>query len=369
VLDFTSALYLGLRHPYRSVRPWTRLTTGVPAALASPPGARRLARRFAALTGCEGATLAPSTLHIFCDLFRLWAPHAASIYMDAYIYPVARWGMERAAMRGIPVETFPHHDPDRLHRQMKQSAREGRSPVVVTDGFCATCGACAPIPEYLRAVRSFGGYLVVDDTQALGVLGRSPRPAWPYGSGGGGSLAWHGGAGSDVLVIASLAKGFGVPLAALAGSRFMIRLFERQSVTRVTNSPPSIAVIHAGERALAVNEKEGERLRQRLLQRVLHFRRQLISAGLSATGWLFPVQTLAPHSLINAAALHGRLLELGIRTVLQRAHDNVQPRISFLISALHGRSALDHAVNMLARATQDVRALPNCSRGYHEDSV
>ena len=33
VLDFTSALYLGLQHPSRSLRPWRQFTTGAPAAL------------------------------------------------------------------------------------------------------------------------------------------------------------------------------------------------------------------------------------------------------------------------------------------------------------------------------------------------
>ena len=32
MLDFTSALYLGLRHGSGSLRPWSALTTGVPAA-------------------------------------------------------------------------------------------------------------------------------------------------------------------------------------------------------------------------------------------------------------------------------------------------------------------------------------------------
>jgi hypothetical protein len=30
MLDFTSALYLGFRHPNRSLRPWSQFTTGVP---------------------------------------------------------------------------------------------------------------------------------------------------------------------------------------------------------------------------------------------------------------------------------------------------------------------------------------------------
>jgi 8-amino-7-oxononanoate synthase len=33
LLDFTSALYLGLRHESRSLAAWRQLTTGGPAAL------------------------------------------------------------------------------------------------------------------------------------------------------------------------------------------------------------------------------------------------------------------------------------------------------------------------------------------------
>ena len=44
VLDFTSALYLGLRHPSSSLRPWSGLTTGKPAVLEPPRGRRRHCR-------------------------------------------------------------------------------------------------------------------------------------------------------------------------------------------------------------------------------------------------------------------------------------------------------------------------------------
>ena len=75
MLDFTSALYLGLRHPLGSSRPWAALSLGRPAALQPPPGAGALARELAALQGCEAATLLPSTLHLFWDLFGLSLIH------------------------------------------------------------------------------------------------------------------------------------------------------------------------------------------------------------------------------------------------------------------------------------------------------
>ena len=38
--------------------------------------------------------------------------------MDAGTYPIARWGVKRAAARGILVEDFPHYDPDALRRRL-----------------------------------------------------------------------------------------------------------------------------------------------------------------------------------------------------------------------------------------------------------
>src|SRR5574341_1890957 len=108
-----------MQHPSRSWLPWAQLTTGVPAALASPVIARTIAQKLAALQSCEAATLAPSTLHLFWDLFGILAKDAVAIYMDAGIYPIARWGVERAAARGVPVRSFPHHNAEALRRQLQ----------------------------------------------------------------------------------------------------------------------------------------------------------------------------------------------------------------------------------------------------------
>ena len=57
MLDFTSSLYLGLRHPSAGLRPWEALTLGRPAALRPPPGAAEVGIRLADLQGCEASTL------------------------------------------------------------------------------------------------------------------------------------------------------------------------------------------------------------------------------------------------------------------------------------------------------------------------
>jgi 8-amino-7-oxononanoate synthase len=356
VLDFTSALYLGLRHPSSTVRPWTRLTTGRPAALITPPGEGRVACALAQLQGHEGAVLAPSTLHLMWDLFGALAEERVALFADAEVYPIARWGVERAAARGAPARDFAHFDADDLRRTLAGAiTRSSRRPVIVTDGFCPGCGRVAPLDAYVDAMRPYGGRLVIDDTQALGILGQAPAPDAPYGRGGGGTLRWSGVSGPDVLVVSSLAKGFGVPIASLAGSTQALQAFARRSETRVHCSPPSAAVIHAAERALAVNRKSGDQLRRRLARLVGHFRGRFTSRGLAATtDGLFPVQTLTAPVGASAAALHARLLRRGIRTVLLRGHRGGAPRLTFMITASHTVLAIDRGVELLVRAAAAV---------------
>jgi 8-amino-7-oxononanoate synthase len=347
--DFTSALYLGLRHPSSSLAPWEQLTTGWPAALHTPASQLTLARALAGLVGCEQATLGASTLHLFWDLFGMLDRRRA-IYMDAGAYPIGRWGVERAAARRIPVQVFTHHDSEALRWLLHHGAARRLRPVVVADGFCPGCGQPAPIAEYLEIIEQRGGLLVLDDTQALGILGHSPCAEWPLGSGGGGSLRLKNAAQPNVVLISSLAKAFGAPLAMLAGSAATVRGFEGKSETRMHTSPPSRAAIHAASRALQINASYGEVLRLRLAQLVRRFCRRLAEIGLQAVGGSFPVQTLGPLPGTDVEALYRHLLRSGVQTVLHRGASAIKPQISFLLNARHAASEIDGAVAALRDA-------------------
>jgi 8-amino-7-oxononanoate synthase len=323
----------------------------VPLALATPGPARRLAGELAGLVACQRATLAPSTLHAFWDLFGMPSMRAAFIHVDAGAYPIARWGIERAVARGTPAGTFAHHDPVALARALASAARSGRRPVVVADGVCPGCAAPLPLAAYLELVGQAGGCLVVDDTQALGVLGEAPGPEAPFGRGGGGSLRFHGRAcGTGLLLVSSLAKGFGVPLAVLAGDAAMVAAYEEASETRTHTSPPSFAHLHAAAHALAVNRVEGDGLRAHLAAMVARFRRRLAGGGLRLRGFPFPVQSLAVLPEPVARALHRRLLRLGVRAVLQRPCRGPGARLSFVITARHEPREVDRAADVLLHA-------------------
>lgn len=356
MLDFTSALYLDLQHPSGSLRPWRQLTTGAPAALVEPAEAHQISDALAGLQGCEAATLATSTLHLTWDLFGLLTEKPVTIFMDAGAYPITRWGVQRAAMSGASVRMFAHHDLAALKRGLA-ARKPNRTPVIVTDGFCPSCGRVAPLPDYLALARSADGLLVADDTQALGILGHSPSARMPYGFDGGGSLRWSGISGPETLVFSSLAKGFGAPLAVLAGSGAWIRKFRERSLTRVHCSPPSVAALRAAERALICNRRDGEARRARLLELLLRFRRGLRAIGMAPGRGLFPVQTIRSAPGLPAPELHDRLAERGIRTVLHAGLKG-QPRISFLFTSRHTRAQIDTALSAIAAVSQIKQSSP-----------
>ena len=300
MLDFTSSLYLGLRHGSASLEPWDALTLGRPAALQEPCEAVAAAGELAALVGCAAGTLLPSTFHLFWDLLGVLSREPIEIYMDAATYPIARWSAEHRAGQGVPLFLFPRHDAPQLARLLGR--RRGARPLVLCDGVCIGSDSQPPLAAYAALAHRHGGWLVIDDTQGLGVFGHSATPAAPYGLGGGGSLQWHSIGGDHVVVGSSLAKGFGVPVALLAGSAAVLRRFERESASREHMSPPSMAVIHAARHALAVNRQDGDRLRLRLWRAVQRLRDGLGALGVATQGDAFPVQTLALSGHRRAAA-------------------------------------------------------------------
>jgi 8-amino-7-oxononanoate synthase len=346
---FASALYLGLTHGTAELRPWRRLTAGAPAALAPPAGSRSVARQFAALLGTEAATLGVSTLHLFWDLGGQLRRRPVRILADEHLYPVGRWGIERAVAARAPAATFRHQDAESLRRRLEAQASGRLPPLVITDGLCPDCGRVPPLDLYLELVEEHGGRLLVDDSQALGLLGWNPQPGRPYGTGGGGSPAFRRISSPRLLILSSLAKGFGAPLAVLAGSAASVRSFDQESETLIYSSPPSVASIRAAEAALSINREWGDRLRARLSERVVRFRTGLQEIGLIASGGLSPVQNLEIPIGVDPLDLDRQLKTQGIQAVLRQGRCRPGPWITFLLRADHRAEEIDQAVTSIAR--------------------
>ena len=376
-LDFASSLYLGWRHSSQHLPGWASLSTGVPAAFEEPREHRAVGQAVAQIQGLEAGLVAPSTLHLFFDWFGLLDPRCWAIFADEHLYRVGQWGVERAAGRGVPTFRFRHQCTASLRQFFLKKLPAARRPIVVTDGWCPICGQAAPLCDYLALLEPLGGLLVLDDTQAMGVLGRGgniqcptanvqcPSPhgkwltansQWPLGGSG---LLRHLGIRSErVLSISSLAKAFGAPLAVLAGSERLVADFRERSETRVYAGQPSATAVQAAARALALNCTSGDTLRERLFRNVVFFKKEMAALGLCTQSGFFPAQIITNLSGEAARRAHHALARQGIRTVLVADHSGTA-RLCFLVTAEHTPAAVGAAARITAQALQTLQRHDN----------
>jgi 8-amino-7-oxononanoate synthase len=362
MIDFASTLYLGMQHPSTETGSYDALTTGTPASLEVSPLSVTVAAQAAALQGCEAGMVASSTLHLSIDVLdRLGRTHA--IIADQALYPVMRWGLERIMGLGVPVIWFRHGDATDLARHIRQLPHT-RPPAVIVDATSVE-GSPAPIRRYLALVRRHSGLLAIDQSQTLGLLGERPCASHPWGRGGGGVLRYADIAPAEpVLLLASWAKAFGAPLATLCGPATLVNEIARDGPTQSHCSTASQNALLAAMSALAINQRDGERLRtalSRLVARLDDGLRWLVRHRLPDLQILrrfHPLQQIRLDSTERTVGLHAALRARGFRTALLR-QCGPHYALAVVVRASHHTAdidALTAAIGALAPRLPQTRA-------------
>ena len=343
MIDFTSSLYLGMHHSSAELTGWNQLSTGKPSALFEPPQSKILASKIANLQGLEAGYIAPSTLHLYYDLNSFLSQQKVMVFIDEKAYPVSKYGIEKLYLNNIAVHPFRHQDAVHLVQLVNTKIKKRFQPVVITDGWCPQCGRPAPLDLYIEILKPFEGFIIVDDTQATGIFGKR-NSQQGYGSGGGGILQWLNVSAPNVICIASLAKGLGVPLAAITGSASFIELYKNESQTMECASPPGLVHLAAGLHALQINNFIGDKRRGQLFKNVSIMKALLNAKGIRLSGGIFPVQSINFNDVNKANAVYNNLLKQGIQTVLTAGHNKAETAVTFIITSRHTRGEIEHAV-------------------------
>jgi 8-amino-7-oxononanoate synthase len=200
--------------------------------------AGRIARSRTAADGF----LARTSFHGLLDVIEACAQPGSVLLIDDRVYPVMQWaaaaaGTVRAARKGCVI-SYRHLDPADAARRACQA---GAPVVILTDGVCGSCLRPAPLAELTELAARTSGFVIVDDSLAAGILGRRVPGAGPFGIGGAGTSAWLGLPADRHIWVASLAKAFGVPVAAVTGPAAVIDHARRHGSARTHASPPTPA--------------------------------------------------------------------------------------------------------------------------------
>ncbi len=204
-----------------------------------------------------------------------------------------------------PVTTYRHRDPDDLALKLKQNLKAGDIPLVMSDGIFPTFGLIAPAPDYLKVIEPYGGYLCLDDSHSVGVLGPNGRGTYE-----------HYGIRSDRCFYAgTMSKAFGGHGGFIPASKAFIDHIKATSGAYPGATPSPTPAMAASLKGLEIVKREPER-RARLMRNVARAKTGMKSLGFEMNDNPVPIVTWVMKSAEDMKKVQKELLDKGIAVAL-----------------------------------------------------
>ncbi|MEO8634315.1 MAG: glycine C-acetyltransferase [Gemmatimonadales bacterium] len=221
------------------------------------------------------------------------------------------------------------------------AAKDRRVRMVITDGIFSMEGAIAKLPDIAQLCRKHHAVLVVDDSHATGVLGRTGR----------GTAEHFGMIGEVDIITSTLGKALGGAAGGFVAASAPIcdYLTQRARPQLFSNAlPPTVAA--SALASVEFLEQHPERVEQ-LRQNAQYFREQLLAAGFAPLPGETPIIPVILGETAKAIEMSSQLLREGVFVtgfgfpVVPQG----QARIRCQISASHTRDDLDQALAAISR--------------------
>jgi len=236
---------------------------------------------------------------------------------------------------------YRHGDLDDLREKLAAHAGAKRR-VIWTDGVFSMEGSIAKLPDLLQIARDTNSILIMDDSHATGVLGKTGR-----------GTAEHFGVLGEVDVITStLGKALGGAAGGfVAGSAALCDTLIQASRPQLFSNalPPTVAC--SSLQAVRVIEAQPERV-TRLHENADWFRSAIIEAGFSPLPGETPIVPIIVGETATAIAMSQALLNEGVFVtgfgfpVVPKG----EARVRCQISSAHTRQDLEFAVQAFVKA-------------------
>jgi glycine C-acetyltransferase len=238
-------------------------------------------------------------------------------------------------MTKCTTAVYQHSDMDDLREKLR-GAKSARRRIIWTDGVFSMEGAIAKLPEILQLARDHDAIVVMDDSHATGVLGKTGR-----------GTAEHFGVLGEVDVITStLGKALGGAAGGyVAGPAALTDYLTQRSRPQLFSNalPPTVA--SSALAAVEFIERHPERVKK-LHDNTRYFREQIIAAGFKPLAGSTPIVPIIVGETAAAIKMSDMMLDEGVFVtgfgfpVVPQG----QARIRCQVSAGHSKEDLDTAV-------------------------
>jgi len=221
------------------------------------------------------------------------------------------------------------------------AARDRRTRLVITDGVFSMEGSIAKLPDIAELCRKHDAVLMVDDSHATGVLGRTGR----------GTAEHFGMVGQVDIITSTLGKALGGAAGGFVAADPAVcdYLTQRARPQLFSNAlPPTVAA--SALASVEFLEKHPERV-ETLRQNASYFREQLLAAGFNPLAGETPIIPVILGETARAIEMSRQLLDEGVFVtgfgfpVVPQG----QARVRCQISAAHTRDDLDQALQAMVK--------------------
>lgn len=233
---------------------------------------------------------------------------------------------------------FQNCDMQDLEEKLKE-AQSARFRMIATDGVFSMDGTIAKLDRICELAEKYDALVMVDDSHATGVLGKSGR----------GTPEHWGVMGRIDIITGTLGKALGGASGGFTtGRKEIIELLRQRSRPYLFSNTLAPAIAATSLKVLKMLSASTE-LRDKLAENTRYFRRQIAGLGLNVIPGEHPIVPIMLGEAVLAQKMAEQLLEKGVY-VIGFSYPVVPKgaaRIRTQISAAHSKEDLDFAIEKI----------------------
>jgi glycine C-acetyltransferase len=245
---------------------------------------------------------------------------------------------------------YNNNDMDDLRRKLEESQRKGANNIIiVTDGVFSMDGYIAKLDEIVKLAEEFNALTMVDESHAVGFLGKNGRGATEY----------CGVIGKIDIITGTLGKALGGAMGGYTtGRKEIIEMLRQRSRPYLFSNSLPPAIVGASIAVFEMLSSTSE-LRDKLEENTKYFRSKISEIGFDIKQGTHPIVPIMLYDAKLSQDFANALLDEGIYVVgfYYPVVPKGQARIRVQISAAHSQEHLDIALNAFKKIGKKLKII------------
>jgi glycine C-acetyltransferase len=241
---------------------------------------------------------------------------------------------------------YKNNDMNDLETKLKE-ASSTRIKLISTDGVFSMDGFIANLKGICNLADKYGAMVMVDDSHAVGFMGKQGR----------GTHEYNGVMGRIDIITGTLGKALGGASGGYtSGRKEIIDLLRQRSRPYLFSNTVAPSIVAGSIKVLEMLNSTTH-LRDKLEENTKYFRDNIKKAGMSIKDGVHPIVPIMLGDAILAQKVAARMLEKGVYVIgfFYPVVPKGTARIRVQISAAHSREDLDFAIKAFKEVKEELR--------------